>query len=163
MLAKIVSGGQTGVDRAALDVALERGVPCGGWCPLGRKAEDGKLPPRYPLRETLTAAYAERTESNVRDSDGTLIFLRGPASGGTKQTIDLAAQRQKPCLVVDLSADVDLAVIRRWLAEHAIRTLNVAGPRESGAPGIYQQARTLLGRLLTLPGVTTAGASSEPR
>jgi hypothetical protein len=153
MLAKLVSGGQTGVDRAALDVALERGFPCGGWCPRGRKAEDGRLSPRYPLQETLTESYAERTEKNVCDSDATLILGYGPAAGGTQQTIEFAAQHQKPCLVIDLSGSVDLALLREWLQNNAVRTLNVAGPRESEAPGIYGQAQTLVRQLLALPGL----------
>ena len=83
MLTRIVSGGQTGVDRAALDVALELSIPCGGWCPKGRKAEDGALPARYPLKETPSEEYAQRTTWNVRDSDGTLILTHGAPTGGT--------------------------------------------------------------------------------
>src|SRR6266571_9073801 len=83
VVSKIVSGGQTGVDRAALDVALELGIPCGGWCPRGRRAEDGIIPERYPLIETPTTAYPQRTERNVRDSDGTLVLTVGRADGGT--------------------------------------------------------------------------------
>ena len=148
MFKKIVSGGQTGVDRAALDVALELALPCGGWCPRGRKAEDGVLPARYPLEETATDAYAERTERNVLESDGTLTLLRGQASGGTRLTIELAKQYGKPCLVIDLDLDASPAIIRGWIAENRIRTLNVAGPRQSQAPGIYDQARALLRRIL---------------
>src|SRR5262245_54833883 len=92
---KIISGGQSGVDRAALDVALELGIPCGGWCPKGRRAEDGPLPDRYPLDETQTSFYPERTRRNVRDSDGTLILADGAAKGGTALTIELAEQMQK--------------------------------------------------------------------
>src|SRR5436309_586670 len=103
MIRRILSGGQTGVDRAALDVALALGLPCDGWCPRGRKAEDGPLPDRYPLRETPTDAYAERTAWNVRDADGTLVLLRGRPSGGTALTIELADRYGKPCLVLDLS------------------------------------------------------------
>src|SRR6266851_4977853 len=99
MFAKIISGGQTGVDRAALDVALELGIPCGGWCPKGRRAEDGRIPKRYPLVETPTPAYPVRTEWNVRDSDGTLVLARGQASGGTALTIEFATDYGKPCLV----------------------------------------------------------------
>ena len=148
MIEKLVAGGQTGVDRAALDVALELGLPCGGWCPRGRKAEDGPLPPRYPLTETSTDVYAERTEWNVRDSDGTLILVRGTATGGTKLTIELAARTNKAHLILDLSAAVDPASVREWLDRHAVKVLNVAGPRESEAGGIYDQARAVLRQVL---------------
>src|SRR5947209_13063019 len=96
MVAKIVSGGQTGVDRAALDVALELGLPCGGWCPRGRRAEDGPLPARYPLTETSWEGYPQRTRWNVRDSDGTLILTRGQPDRGTALTIKLAQRLGKP-------------------------------------------------------------------
>ncbi len=87
-IAKIISGGQTGVDRAALDVAIELELPCGGWCPRGRLAEDGTVPDRYPLQETRSAEYAERTERNVIDSDGTLIIATRPLTGGTALTVE---------------------------------------------------------------------------
>ena len=108
---KIVSGGQTGVDRAALDVALELGVACGGWCPKGRRAEDGTIAERYPLTETSTRAYPERTRRNVLDSDGTLILARGRPTGGTALTIKIAAETGKPCFIVDLSAEADWKVL----------------------------------------------------
>jgi hypothetical protein len=141
---RIVSGGQTGVDRAALDAAIELGIACGGWCPRGRLAEDGPLPERYPLRETPSSAYAQRTEWNVRDADGTLVLHRGPLSGGTALTVALARRLGKPCLLVDLARPPDAEAVRRWLAEHRVAVLNVAGPRESQAPGIGVQARELL-------------------
>lgn len=106
---KIVSGGQTGVDRAALDTALELGLPCGGRCPRGRKAEDGPIPARYPLTETSSAEYAQRTEWNVRDSDGTLVLTRGQPTGGTALTIELAERLGKPYLVVDLESEPNAA------------------------------------------------------
>jgi len=146
---KIISGGQTGVDRAALDVALELKLPCGGWCPRGRKAEDGVLPAQYPLIETASEIYAERTEKNIRDSDGTLVLLSVPPTGGTKLTIELAAKHCKPCLVVELSNDAAVTIIQDWIRQNQIQVLNVAGPRESQAPGIYAQAYTLLRRALT--------------
>jgi predicted Rossmann fold nucleotide-binding protein DprA/Smf involved in DNA uptake len=102
MLRQVVSGGQTGVDRAALDAALEAGIPCGGWCPKGRIAEDGRLPSRYPLRETPSDSYAQRTEWNVRDSDGTLILTRGALDGGTALTEKCASKLGRACLVIDL-------------------------------------------------------------
>src|SRR5271165_3429842 len=124
---KIVSGGQTGVDRAALDVALELALPCGGWCPRGRKAEDGAIPARYPLAETPAAEYAQRTEWNVRDADATLVLTRGKPSGGTALTIDLARRLGKPCLVIDLDDQPDTGMVRTWIESQKVGVLNVAG------------------------------------
>ena len=136
---KIVSGGQTGVDRASLDAALAAGVPCGGWCPRGRRAEDGPIPERYPLTETPRRDYAERTEWNVRDSDGTLVLVSGKASGGTALTIALTEKLGRPCIAV--APETDPAALRAWLGRHQVAVLNVAGPRESEAPGIHGRAR----------------------
>ncbi len=146
---QVISGGQTGVDRAALDVAQELGVPCGGWCPRGRRAEDGPIPESYPLRETPSASYPERTAWNVRDSDGTLVVTRGRPRGGTALTVSLARRALKPVLVVDLEGGASVSDIRAFLAEHAIHVLNVAGPRESEAPGIHDQAAALLREVLS--------------
>jgi predicted Rossmann fold nucleotide-binding protein DprA/Smf involved in DNA uptake len=144
---RIVSGGQTGVDRAALDVALALGVACGGWCPAGRLAEDGAIPERYPLRETASAAYPERTRRNLLESDATLILYRRKMRGGTALTARLARHHGRPCLALDLEAGAEAAAIRRWLIEHDVQVLNVAGPRESEAPGIHAQATELLRQL----------------
>jgi len=144
---KIVSGGQTGVDRAALDVAIVVDLPCGGWCPLGRGAEDGPLPLHYPLKETDSTDYAVRTELNVRDSDGTLILARRPLTGGTALTERLARKLGKTSLVVDPRRDESIQTVLDWLAEHSIRTLNIAGPRESLQPGSYNVAVKFLGSL----------------
>lgn len=146
---RIVSGGQTGVDRAALDVARELAIPCGGWCPRGRRAEDGPIPESYPLRETPSAAYPERTAWNVRDSDGTLVITRGRPRGGTALTVSLARRAGKPVMIADLEGRPDVPGILRFLAEREIDVLNVAGPRESEAPGIHDQAATLLRELLS--------------
>lgn len=147
-LEQVVSGGQTGVDRAALDVALELGIPCGGWCPKGRLAEDGPIAERYPLRETRSARYSRRTLWNVRDSDATLIIALGAPSGGTAYTVHAAQELERPFLVVPPDvARVD--EVLEWLVENLVTVLNVAGPRESGAPGIYVQSRTLLRALLS--------------
>jgi putative molybdenum carrier protein len=140
VLAKLISGGQTGVDRAALDVALALGLPCGGWCPRGRRAEDGRIDERYPLHETPSADYAQRTEWNVRDSDGTLVLTKGEPRGGTAFTVDVARDLGRPALVVDLAGAPDAAAVGVWLRREGIRVLNVAGPRESGAPGIHEEA-----------------------
>ncbi len=147
---KIVSGGQTGVDRAALDVALELGVPCGGWCPEGRRAEDGPIDLRYPLRETRSRDYRVRTERNVKEADGTLILTRGLARGGTALTTNLAQKHHKPHLVVDLSAETDPEEVRNWIHHNKIRILNVAGPRETEHPGIHNQAVDFLRALFSL-------------
>ena len=144
MLEKIISGGQTGVDRAALDAALELGIPCGGWCPQGRRAEDGIIPDRYPLQETSSPAYPMRTEMNVEDSDGTLILTRGSPSGGTLLTLKLARKHRKPYILVDLAQEADVSSVQEWCQKYRVGILNVAGPRESEAPGIYLQALSFL-------------------
>lgn len=145
---KILSGGQTGVDRAALVVALELGLSCGGWCPKERKAEDGTIPAKYQLEETPSADYRQRTEWNVRDSDGTLILTVGPVSGGTALTAEFAKKHDRPCLVIDLATEPAIETIRQWIEQNRIRILNVAGPRESRQPGIYDRAAAVLRRLL---------------
>ncbi len=148
---KITSGGQTGVDRAALDVAKALHLDLGGWCPKGRKAEDGKIPAEYPLQETPNTEYKQRTERNVRDADATLILVRKlPLTGGTSFTADLAKTHKKPCLIINLNDPSSLEKGRRWLQEHSPQVLNVAGPRESLDPGIYQQALAFLKDLLSL-------------
>jgi hypothetical protein len=146
---RIVSGGQTGVDRAALDAARRLRIPAGGWCPRGRLAEDGPIPRRYRLVQTPSADYAQRTAWNVRDSDGTLVLNRGALEGGTLLTVRLARERYaKPVHLVRLERGLDVRRFRAWLARRRIRTLNVAGPRESKRPGIYAQAKRALLRLL---------------
>jgi hypothetical protein len=147
-LAKLISGGQTGVDRAALDVALELGLSCGGYCPKGRRAEDGPLAARYPLEETPSRSYAQRTEWNVRDSDGTLVLCCGAPDRGTALTLALARRLGRPSLTIDLSGPRDGTAAREWIAREGIRVLNVAGPRESRSPGSYAAAAGLLRDLL---------------
>ena len=148
IFSKIISGGQTGVDRAALDAALELGLPTGGWCPQGRRAEDGPLEARYPLKETDSRNYAVRTEKNILDSDGTLILTRGNPKGGTALTKKLAKVHQKPFLIIDLSAGKNFRPVREWGHTYQIETLNVAGPRESEAPGIHHEAICFLKKIL---------------
>ena len=158
----IISGGQSGVDRAALDAAIARGIPYGGWCPRGGWAEDFPDPPgvraRYPLlRETLSADPAQRTEWNMRDSDACLILVAAggaAVSPGTVLTEALAARYAKPLLVADLSAADAVETVAAWLAAllaaHALGAsfrLMVGGPRESEAPGIYGRAKEVLGRV----------------
>ena len=146
-----MSGGQTGVDRAALDIAREFRIAAAGWCPQGRRAEDGRLQECYPLKETPTAEYAQRTEWNIRDSDGTLVLTRGRPSDGTAFTIEVAKRLGKPCLVLDVTENLDASQVGAWARTHQVRVLNVAGPRESKCPGIYQQASTFLRQVLVSP------------
>jgi Circularly permutated YpsA SLOG family len=159
----IISGGQTGVDRAALDAAIARGIPYGGWCPQGGWAEDRLAPPgllaNYPdLRETPLADPAQRTEWNLRDADASLILVDAggtAASRGTELAQALAARTRKPLKVLDVGVPAAAAQARAWLAgrlaAHQAETpfrLAIGGPRESEAPGIYAKARTLLGAVL---------------
>jgi hypothetical protein len=144
---KIISGGQSGVDRAALDVAIKAGIPHGGFCPKGRRAEDGPIPGEYNLTETDTTDYAVRTEMNVDAGDGTLILHVGlPLKGGTAFTVELATAKGKPLLLIDLAAPGadPRGRFREWIAAHRIETLNVACPRETQSPGIYERAKTIL-------------------
>ena len=141
---KIISGGQTGVDRGALDAAIALGIEHGGWCPLGRLAEDAPIPARYQLRETDSPRYAERTERNVLEADATLILFRGKLSGGTRLTRQLAVRHKRPCLVIDLEQAVEADEVHRWLRQHDVSVLNVAGPRESQSPGIGRAAEWFL-------------------
>ena len=148
VLEKIISGGQTGVDRAALDVALRFGLDIGGWCPAGRWAEDGPIDARYPLRETETVEPAERTRLNVRDSDGTLILGSMSDSAGTNLTLREAEKLNRP---VFTASPLDLDQVEKafeWVASENIRVLNIAGPRSSENSGIYGFAtRFLIGFL----------------
>jgi hypothetical protein len=153
---KIVSGGQTGVDRGALDAAIAAGVDHGGWCPRGRLAEDGRIPERYRLVETDSPEYRVRTERNVHDSDATLILCRGVPAGGTGLTLQLAAQHGKPHLVVDLADPPPVEHVARWLASNRVETLNVAGPRESQSPGVAHESSAFVARLLAVPRFQTA-------
>ena len=144
---KIVSGGQTGADRAALDWAIARGLPHGGWCPRGRRAEDGKIARRYRLVETPSESYIQRTEWNVRDSDGTVILsLSRTLTGGSSKTAEIAGQRGKPWLHLprDASAGDAGERLRRFVRQHGIRVLNVAGPRASAEPDIGAFVRATL-------------------
>lgn len=141
---RIVSGGQTGVDRGALDAAIALGLDHGGWCPLGRLAEDGPIPGHYQLQETESPRYWVRTRQNVIDSTATLILARGKLRGGTALTFQFADRFRKPCLVIDLEESPDPEAVRTWLDDYQVDVLNVAGPRESSAPGITEESREFL-------------------
>lgn len=149
MLQKIVSGGQTGVDRAALDVAIELGIEHGGWCPKGRWAEDAPINEKYQLTETDSPEPSVRTKLNVRDSDGTLIFIKGQSVGeGTQLTIDEARRLKKPLLIFNVSEQQDPAIIEEWVSQNNIRILNIAGPRASQSVDIYHDVCFLLRNVL---------------
>jgi hypothetical protein len=154
--ARIVSGGQTGADRAALDAARALGIPTGGWVPRGRAAEDGPLPDAYRgMTETASPDPAVRTEWNVRDSHATLLLSHGSLTGGSAFTRACAKRWSRPLLHLDLrarSAESAEAALRDWLEALAPRILNVAGPRASEDPEIYAEAHRLLLRVLAARG-----------
>jgi hypothetical protein len=150
---KIISGGQTGVDRGALDAALALEVECGGWCPAGRLAEDGTIPEYYPVVELANAEYAERTARNVADSDGTLVISNGEPIGGTGETIQRCVELDKPHLIIDhplVAANENVELVLRFVGNHRIRVLNVAGPRASQWPEGHQTALEIVSDVLRL-------------
>ena len=144
----ITSGGQSGTDRAALDFAIKHKIPCGGWCPKGRLAEDGAIPAHYPLKETATSDHSERTRKNIDDSDGTLIIFVKEMDDGTHYTLKYAEETEKPVYVIDEASKTDPTAFRNWMEENKIRVLNVAGPRESSGEGTYRFAFRVLGEIL---------------
>lgn len=147
-LRKVIAGGQTGVDRAALDAAMACGIAAGGWCPRARIAEDGLIPRRYPLEETPSEKYSQRTTWNVRDADATLILTFGALDGGTELAARMAQRLDKPCVVVSLRGYPEMAPVRElfYLRAGGI-VLNIAGPRESRSPGIYGRSYAFLAAL----------------
>lgn len=159
MLEKIVSGGQTGVDRAALDAAMDLGIEVGGWCPKGRLAVDGTIPSKYPLTETPDESYQTRTQWNVRDSDATLIIFGDELAGGTALTMEFCGQLGKPYEIHQIkaagaswagTAESDVMEILYWLSSHPINVLNVAGPREETFCPIHDRAYRFLKKLFQL-------------
>jgi len=146
---KIVSGAQTGVDRAALDAALESGVEAGGWCPEGRMAKDGIISEKYPVKELPKSGYRQRTKKNVIDSDGTVIiyFGRPFPSGGTEQTIVFCIKQRKPYLLIDaeeLTIERASKKIEKFIDQNTISVLNVAGPSADGVPRAYEYAKNVI-------------------
>jgi len=144
MIRKIVSGGQTGADRAGLDVARRWDFPYGGWCPAGRKAEDGPISTLYQLVETPSASYLQRTEWNARDSDGTVIFTMAAAlSGGSKRTAEFAAKHRKPWIHLAWQAssyESPARLLQQFVEENSVQVLNVAGTRGSKEPDVWKFA-----------------------
>jgi hypothetical protein len=141
---RIVSGGQTGVDRGALDAAIQLGIPHGGWCPAGRMAEDGVIPDQYQMQENGVANYPARTRQNVVDSDATLILHDGSIGGGTRLTARMCDQAAKPYLIVSILEDKLEEQLKQWLSDQRPQTLNVAGSRESSSPGIQRRTQQIL-------------------
>jgi hypothetical protein len=140
---KIISGGQTGVDRAALDVALRHGIEAGGWCPTGRVDEFGRIPDRYPVKELESGGFTERTLQNVNDSDGTIIIYLGKLSGGTEQTVKFCVEQRRPHELIEASntcIEKAAQLIADFVRKNKIDILNVAGPRASEWPGGYDYA-----------------------
>ena len=162
LIFKIVSGGQTGVDRAALDVAIYLDIPHGGWCPAGRRSESGRIPDGYLLQETRERDYSVRTEKNVIESDGTLILFVNRLSGGTELTSRFAKKHIRPLLCIDLEdppqfdPEEDVSPVMAWILQHNIGVLNVAGPRESSTGGIARMAEAFLVKALSPIAAATA-------
>lgn len=148
MIENLISGGQTGADIAALDVALKHDFPHGGWCPKGRRSEDGPIPARYNVFETPSTSYLQRTERNVKDSDGTVVFtLAAKVTGGSLRTIEFARKHEKPCIHIASRGgffDDPALRLQKFVAEHGIKRLNVAGTRESKEPGIHRWVMRVL-------------------
>lgn len=144
---KIISGGQTGIDRAALDVALKHRIKCGGWSPAGRLDEFGRIPDRYPLQELEVGGFTERTLQNVKDSDGTVIIYLGRLGGGTEQTVRFCVEQQRPHQLIDASkipTEEAARAVADFVHKNEIDVLNVAGPRQSEWPEGYGYARRAL-------------------
>ncbi len=138
MIEKVITGGQTGVDRAALDAAMRLNIVCGGWCPAGRWAEDGEISDHYPLAETESPDPSERTALNLGKADGVLILTDGPLDSGTEFCCELTEKLEMPCLVFDFAGHGHVADVRDWVQGSNVAKINIAGPRESNNPGIYE-------------------------
>jgi hypothetical protein len=141
---KIISGGQTGADRGGLDAAIELGIKHGGWCPLGRKAEDGRIPDIYKLKQHPSSDYPPRTALNIFEADATLIFKRGEMGVGSRLTLSLAQRQRKLYAVFDIAEEDDILQLREFLSKSRPKILNVAGARESHARGMQESVRRIL-------------------
>lgn len=164
---RIVSGGQTGADRGGLDAAIRLGIAHGGWCPRGRRAEDGTIPAQYRLTETRSRAYVERTRRNVIDSDATVVFTKGLPTAGSHRTVEMTCEEDRPMLHIDISGwpgdrGEDLEKFRGWLAALHVRTLNVAGSRESKTPGLHGLVERFLVEALAPDTEETLPLAAEP-
>ncbi len=163
---KIISGGQTGVDRAALDAALKRGIDCGGWCPAGRLDESGRIPDHYPLKELEEGSFAERTLQNVKDSDGTVVIYFNKLRAGTEYTVHCCKQLPHPHKLINaanISSQEAAQSMVDFVREHKIDTLNVAGPRQSEWPEGYEYAFRALEIFLNLIGPITSRSKSTSK
>jgi putative molybdenum carrier protein len=161
---KIISGGQTGVDRAALDVALRHDITCGGWCPAGRLDEFGKIPGHYPLQELHGGGFTERTLQNVKDSDGTVVIYPGELCGGTEQTVRFCVDLKRPHQLIDASktsAEDAAKLIADFVRKNEIRIQNVAGPRQSQWPEGYDYTSRAVA--LFLDSITSKSTSRSKR
>ena len=159
---KLISGGQTGVDRAALDVALKHGVECDGWCPAGRLDEFGRISDRYPVKELDGGGFTERTLQNVKDSDGTVIIYWDKLSGGTEQTVHFCVEQRRPHELIDaskISTEHAAKLVLDFVREHNIDILNVAGPRQSEWLDGYYYAFRVLDAFAT--SITSTSTSNE--
>lgn len=157
MIKKIISGAQTGADRAGLDFAIKNGIPHGGWVPKGRISEDGIVPEKYAVQETVSKDYRKRTELNIKDSDGTLIVTHGKLSGGSALTQKLAKIHDKPCLHMNMNDKSEIIAADEatdWIQRHRISILNVAGSRASKDPEIYGAVLRLLGYIFKKTGLS---------
>ena len=158
MIKKIISGGQTGADQAALDIAIELGIPYDGWIPKHRITEDGSLPDKYRLKEMPTISYQARTDKNIMESDATLIFSHGQLTGGSKYTLEMGLQYKRPCLHINLdeyNAFQATQEIHTWINEKKIEILNIAGPRASKDSKIYQAVKDIVKAVIKRLGICT--------
>ena len=160
----MISGGQTGADRAGLDAAMNRRIAYGGWCPKGRRAEDGRIPDRYPLQETESNEYITRTEKNIVDSDGTIVFTFGKPTGGSALTVKFVKKHKKPYLHIDLNkekGEQTVEKICKWIKDENIHALNIAGSRESKSPGIHDKVYEIINNILEMLRLIRRAISDE--